>query len=201
MRHLGCEDLLDALGDVVTSAAARACSSKTTLGTAEVILDCFASQLRDGESTPFSLVAELGVEFIGQLDRGSLHDMPAYLLLRVEGRGSGHRERVRASIWVASARFPPRREVGQDAPPLRDEQVVAAVGDHLQSSVREPFLPPGPMTIARLWIGGAIQLDRLGVHSLEVQTWRRLAERQRNDHKPRQVLMRCGERESVPSPR
>ena len=75
------------LGDVVTSAAACAGSSKTTAVTAEVVLDCLAGQLGDGDSTPFSLVTQLGVELIGQLDRGSLHGMPAYLAARVEGRG------------------------------------------------------------------------------------------------------------------
>lgn len=47
---------------------------------AEVILDGFASEFGHGDSSPLSLVAELGVEFVRQLDGGSLHDMSAYLL-------------------------------------------------------------------------------------------------------------------------
>jgi hypothetical protein len=49
----------------VTAAAARTRGSKTTLVTAEVILDCLAGQLRNGHSAPFSLVTELGVQLVG----------------------------------------------------------------------------------------------------------------------------------------
>jgi hypothetical protein len=73
-----------------------------TAVTAEVILDCLAGQLGDGDTTPFRLVTQLGVELIGQLDRRSLQGMSAYLTRRVEGRGLDQAERVSDAMSVGS---------------------------------------------------------------------------------------------------
>ena len=111
---------------------------------------------RSSRGTAQPLVHHL--EEIRPFTDGSRHER-AQLSLRYRpptGSSEGVRTRSRAAdAGVVSARFPPWSQVGQDAPPLGHQQVMASVGHHLESGTREPPLPSGPMAVASSRIGPA----------------------------------------------